>query len=504
MRAPETAWQLIRREPGPFLGWSLVIAVGVATTWCGVGFIPLFLGATRLLAHASKMAGFPEPQGAPRLAAGFVAGLMGCAVGACAFAVAWLSREVPGHGLLHFAVGAAVGGVLLTPFVHLPVVLVTGRASRFELTNRERLGRLAIWCAVGAVALTIPFATSISACASWRWSEPWDGIAFAASVALWFVAAPWIVAASAIRVRELDKRDGQARALGDAVRPLLALGGLMAIVLAFSLAMQAARPVFVRDGAPDSISHTSELIYAEHGPQTDDVYISGPRLDAIASVQLEAGRTEIRSGLRDEWMRTYPLRERLDGEYCSIDRRIQGGFALWCGDGDESEHVLLDARGVPQPPPLAERLSLGGLGATMIGGAALLFGLAWLQVFGRARHLRQLERARFVYQGTVDEELVFTSADGAHRLHVPPAGLDATAPVVGAEVPAVLMSPEGLSAVGLRTAEVPCPPGTILLLDGIDEAKIRHLTRARTLGFRLALASFVATVAATLAIIARL
>ena len=74
---------------------------------------------------------------------------------------------------------------------------------------------------------------------------------------------------------------------------------------------------------------------------------------------------------------------------------------------------------------------------------------------------------------------------------------------IGNREPAVLVSPEGLPPIGLRTAETACPPRALLVIGTLEDAIAKHVTRARRLGFRVGVASLALLVVAAIALIAR-
>ncbi|MGE0784620.1 MAG: hypothetical protein AB7S26_02955 [Sandaracinaceae bacterium] len=503
----ERGFVTIFRHPRPFFGWTLLIGMGVLTVWCGVGFLLMWAGASELLRHAAVTAGFDKPTHGRMAAAGAVA--LGMALTIAVAAVIGVGtitgpELASGQAVLAAVVAVLVIGAVLAPIAFLPIAILVESG-----TKRSAFGRAIDAASSDRLVMLAPLASLIAALVFLPIPSVAGSLGFAlngdhgfqmivvAGLAVWLFGVPWSAATLTQRYAALRGSEREASGVGEAARPVIGAVAIGAFAVLAALLAQLTSPDPVRVGrpAPGALVMGKTVVL-----RPGDGTVRPPATDVgVGLSAYDAEWLVVDSPRGESWHR---LGQPLPHD-CEVGRLRAGGIAMMCGDGDEARYVQLDAFGVPAPPPPLQRITVGAASGVAMLLALALVGLA-LVVLGRfSRSVRLLAARPFLYRGSfAGEASMFTSDDGAHRLRVPRRQLE-DVDAESHEGAAVLVSPRGLPSIGLRSAEVPCPAGALLVVGSLETAIATRTARARSLGFRFAAAALVPLVVAAVALAMR-
>jgi len=498
------AWQILRRGPVAFLGYTGLIGMGVATVGCcGLGFPIMLLGSLGILKHAAKMAGaVPGSKGS--VWAGALAVTLATLLGGTAtFGVIVVDGGFWGS-VLTFTACAALMGAALSPLVLSPIAAAMGRRGPLssvvrgtDLAGGARLGSFAPMCALIAVALLVPVPVvfmGLPALLGSKW-----GLALLGALAgvFWCVSVPLSAAWLTARYRQLESADQAPTRLRAALTPVLAAVGLGAFVFATSLAVSVVEPRETR-------------VVAQTGALSGDVLGVSPPGDAAPYAHTQGIFSDVLVVGGRGRVRTIELgRPPFGGSpslECASTRSADGGLTVLCDQGARRTLVRVAPDGDPVPVALVDRIrdTIGSTVSALLGFAVLMFAIAlgWLGRLGVS--LRLLSRSAFAWPGRVvlDDggSPTFVTEDGAHRVRVAASRLSSapgTRVVDGAQ--GMFLSSEALAPMDFRTAYAPCPPDALIVLGSRDEALARHVRRARKIGFRLGVLALAALVLASFA-----
>lgn len=478
-RPVPTVRELLRARNVPLATFQIALGV-VLLPACGAGALIMTVGSAWLLEQLAERAGAPR---GIRVSAGVFSVALamllgGVVVGAAALAERWPLVAV-----------TPLAGAALSPLVFVPIAAArekrpwTGGVVRAVDAAGADFGRLAPLSAIVATALLAPVMLAVRGAAALlrEPSTAW-ALATAGAVLFWALAVPVSAAVLTARYARLTRRLDTGTHLAP-LRPVLTAAGIGVVCLLVAVGAVTAKP---RHFAP---TH-------RRGPLPGEpVEITRERFGA------QQARTPLAPVTVAEADELAPPR---GVDACASEATAPDRLTLRCDGEDRRFEARVGPDGaIPLDPVTKLRLAATPPVLAALGLALLSLCLALLRVGHVRAKLRLLRRWTHALEGWVEPDddgarLRFEASDGERRVRVPlerltSAGLSG----VEARQPARLLSSAPLGVMGYRDADAPCPADALLVVGDPERVLAHHLTRARKVGFRLAVVALGALVTAS-------
>lgn len=246
--APPGVVGMLTAGVGVYVGCTLLIGFGVASSWCfGLGFLLMWVGSRGVLGRAARDAGFePETQGwaAGVFAVGLASLLGSVGVGTLlaleAAGITW-EASLPAGFAATFLFGAGLAPIALTPFASAAGTegWVAPVVRAIDFAGSDRVLPLSAVCGLIALVLVVPIPLVFMGIIGFFANEPLWGLGGMVAGSVWFVSVPLSAVALMRRYRRLLHQDDAPSHLGVAAAPVLAglLIGLLALGAAAAVAM---------------------------------------------------------------------------------------------------------------------------------------------------------------------------------------------------------------------------------------------------------------------------